>query len=157
MQRLFLRSLTSSTGSNNCNPAKIPDGTAGALVDLGGGVTTTAGYSFKWFAGNSVASPAVPNLPNNGNQPTAIQLQGTNPFTVQVTNSTTLCVNAATVSVVDVSAKPVITLVPADNTVCDKTLVTIGPQQFDGRVTITSVIYKGVPYAGPSTLSISVV
>src|SRR4029079_5631432 len=45
------------------------------------------------------------------------------------------------------------TLQPFDNTVCDKTLITVGAQQYNGHVDVTSANNNVGTYAGPVTLT----
>jgi len=111
----------SSTGSNNCDPALTPDGTATAAINNPG----TDQFIYKWFNGNSIASPALTTgaNSNNGDQPTAIKLGGPvsapYPYTVLVTNKTTGCQNNSTIFVADVSVVPVLSFISiVPNSIC---------------------------------------
>jgi large repetitive protein len=141
-----------STGSHNCDAAKTPDGTATAAI-TNAGVSDT--FTYAWTA--VAPASAITVATNNANQPTAIKLGGpTNAprsYNVAVTNNATGCFNNSNILVADVSAKPTLTLQPFDNTVCDKTFITVGPQQNNGHVDITVVNNNVGTYSGPVTLS----
>ncbi len=120
---------TTATGSNTCNPAATPDGTATVTVQ-----NAVAGdaFTYRWHSGNSVVPANVLNATNNFDQATAIRLGGVvgspNPYTVLVTNTRTGCENTATQFVSDESVIPVISFVNiVANTKC------VAP--FDGSLT----------------------
>jgi hypothetical protein len=111
---------TSSTGSNNCNAALTPDGTA--TVTVTNGIAGDA-FTFTWFTGNTTGGSQLSVVNNNGNQATAIKLGGPvsapNPYTVLVLNTKTGCENSATQFVADNSSIPVISFVNSTpNTIC---------------------------------------
>jgi hypothetical protein len=141
-----------STGSHNCDATKTPDGTATAAITNAGAADT---FTYAW---TSVApAPAITVAANNANQAKAINLGGPsnapNSYNVVATNNATGCFNNSNILVADVSAKPTFTLQPFDNTVCDKTLITVGVQQFNGHVDIAAVNNNVGTYTGPATLS----
>src|SRR5204863_2386541 len=75
--------VTNNTPSTNCTAAA--NGILSAAVDLGGGVTTTTGYTYKWFLGNSIAGAL------QGSTAVVTGRQGGQNFTVQAINSASGC------------------------------------------------------------------
>ncbi len=106
-----------STGSNNCDPALTPDGTATVAV------TNMAGpFTYQWYDGNAVGTGAL-GAANDGTSVTAIKVGGPtgapNPYTVLVTSTATGCQNNTTQFVADNSIIPVLSfasIVP--NSIC---------------------------------------
>ena len=141
-----------TNGSHNCDPAKTPDGTATATV-----TNSIAGDTFTYSWSAVAPAPAINIASNNSNQSMAINLGGPtnapNSYQVTITNNSTGCINNAIGQVADASQKPTLSLQAFDNSICDKTLITSGPQQFNGHVDVTSVNNNAGSYAGPVTLS----
>lgn len=137
--------LTTPVASTNC-AGGTPNGSIAAAVNVGG-TPTTAGFSFQWYSGNATTDPAVPNAPNNGNTPTASQLQGGQNYTVEVRSTTTGCTNTATLALTDDSKIPVITpLTFAPNKNCSA--------PFDGSAFVnaaTPFTYRGNTITNPYT------
>ncbi|HEY0744740.1 MAG TPA: gliding motility-associated C-terminal domain-containing protein [Chryseosolibacter sp.] len=111
---------TTSTGSNTCDAAATPDGTATVTVTNAIGADV---FTFRWHAGNTVVPANVLSASNNFDQATAIRLGGVtgspNPYTVLVTNTRTGCENTATQFVADESVIPVISFLNVTaNTKC---------------------------------------
>jgi CHU_C Type IX secretion signal domain len=112
---------TTSTGSNNCDPALTPDGTTSVSVT---NVAPGDVFGYRWYTGNTVQiGNEVSVAANNGDQATAIKLGGPtnapNPYTVLVSNMTTGCENSATQFVADVSVIPVLSFFDIDpNDIC---------------------------------------
>ena len=79
-----------------------------------GGVT--AGFAFQWSA--ATRSPIAGPNGNGGNTFATNAIAGGANYTVQVTNSTTGCVNTKTVTVADNKQNPVLTLTSTANTGC---------------------------------------
>ena len=120
---------TTSTGSNTCDPAATPDGTATVSIT---NVVAGDAFTFRWHSGNAVVPANVLSATNNFDQATAIRLGGVtgspNPYTVLVTNTRTGCENTATQFVSDESVIPVISFINITaNTKC------VAP--FDGSLT----------------------
>ena len=105
---------TSTTPSTNC-AGGTDNGATSANV---GGVT--AGFAFQWFAGNAVDCWFWSTNGNGGNTFATNAIAGASKRTipVQVTNSTTGCVNTKTVTVADNKQNPVLTLTSTANTGC---------------------------------------
>ncbi len=145
----------SSTGSHNCTtgPGIVADGTATATI-----TNSVVGETFTYLW-SAVAPATALTAANNPTQSTAVQLGGPvnapNSYNVVITNSATGCASNSTAQVADVSAKPTFTLTPFDNTVCNKTLITVGAQQYNGHVDISGVSNNAGTYAGPATLTYS--
>lgn len=139
-----------TTGSHNCDPTKTADGTATASVT---NALVGETFSFSWTA--LAPAVAITNATNNADQATAIRLGGPtnapNSYQVTVTNTNTGCVNNNTGMVADNSQKPTLVLQPFNNSICDKTLVTVGSAQYNGHVDITSVNNNVGSYSGPIT------
>ncbi|MGE0773127.1 MAG: gliding motility-associated C-terminal domain-containing protein [Cyclobacteriaceae bacterium] len=113
--------ITTFTPSTNC-AGGTPNGVLDAVVDLGG-PTTTIGYTFRWFNGNSITDPQVGSTANVGGQ------QGGSNFTVEVYTNATGCTNTSTGILADNQALPVLTLTPQDNTIC------VPAPNYDGQIT----------------------
>jgi gliding motility-associated-like protein len=139
-----------TTGSHNCDPLITGDGTATATIS-----NTVAGETFTFVWAAVAPTIAITNATNNANQATAIKLGGPtnapNSYQVTVTNNSTGCVNSNMGMVADNSQKPTLVLQPFDNSICDKTLVTVGSAQYNGRVDITSVNDNVGSYTGTIT------
>jgi hypothetical protein len=146
-----------TTGSHNCDPGKTPDGTAIAIITNTAVVNGAGPFTYLWTA--VAPASAITVAANNADQATAIKLGGPanapNTYSVKVTNTATGCVSNSSGLVGDVSAKPTFTLLPFDNTICDKTLITSGPQQYNGHVDISAVNNNTGTYTGAATLSYS--
>ncbi len=122
------------TPATNCDPA-FANGEVAASV--GGG---TAGFLFKWVAGNDVTAPAWPPVAGTANE-IALSLQAGNTYTVQVTNENTGCANTEGIVISDSSALPLVTLSQTPNSICDPA---ISGNPFNGQVN-GSTTYNGVP------------
>ncbi len=110
----------------SCNPA-APNGSTTATV---GGVT--AGYTFKWFKGQSTApANAIPG-------PTGLA-SGT--YTVVATNNATGCTASDFTTVTQNLIYPVVTLTPAPNSVCNPALAS---SNYSGSV-VATISYNGAP------------
>jgi len=124
------------TGSNNCDPALTPDGTATANIitsPLPAGHT----YTYQWYEIDPVSGVTIATLgaANNGTSVTAIKLGG--PFSpakaymVDVIDRTNGCENTTSQSVSDVSVIPVLTTTTSPNSICSPAT------SFNGSMTAT--------------------
>ncbi|MBL7849529.1 MAG: hypothetical protein JNN04_01415, partial [Cyclobacteriaceae bacterium] len=126
--------------STNC-AGGAPDGVARVTNVVPNGKT----YDYRWFDGNSTASPAGPVTLASAlttNDYTNVQggIVGVTPiqYTVEVLILETGCSNTATVAVSDDSEVPVLgPLTPTDNTNC-------GPVK-NGEATVSTLTYRGNP------------
>ncbi|MBS1681223.1 MAG: gliding motility-associated C-terminal domain-containing protein [Bacteroidetes bacterium] len=116
--------------STNCAPTA---GNGSALVTDVDGAGVGTPYQFKWYDGSTVTPGSEKSF-----AATYANVQGGagKNYTVQVTNQSNGCQNTATVLVGDSKVLPLISLVKADNTVCDPTL-TNPSVQFSGSITTT--------------------
>jgi hypothetical protein len=98
-----------STGSNNCDAALTPDGTATVSV-----TNTLPGdaFTYQWYKGNGVVPANALVAANNATAATAIKLGGPvaapTQYTVYVLNTSTGCDNNTTQFVADNSIVPVL-------------------------------------------------
>ncbi len=76
----------------------------------------TAGYSFKWFTGNTTAGAPVIATPVNSN---IISKLVASSYTVEVTNTASTCTGTNTTSISDKSQKPSLSLAKSDNSSCN--------------------------------------
>ncbi len=109
---------SSSTGSVNCDPALTPDGTVTVSVT---NVVAGDAFTYQWYAGNTVGVSPL-GAANNGTLATAIKVGGPvgspNPYTVEVLNTTTGCLNNTTQFVADISVVPVLSTSTLPNSIC---------------------------------------
>lgn len=150
----------SSTGSNNCDPSKTPDGTASIAV------SGTAGpHAFQWYVGSgdpiAGAFPTVPTLGNNGQSATAINLGGPvgapNAYSVLVTDTGTGCTNFTTAMVADISFIPVLSFgLIKPNTICSPSTLFDGEMnvQVDNLGTYTLANFSFTWYDGTTTATL---
>ncbi|HYG02418.1 MAG TPA: hypothetical protein VD927_08220, partial [Chryseosolibacter sp.] len=116
------------TPSTNCNTDHNGE------VDL---VVNTPGahvYTYVWTKGNTIADPAVPNadITSTNNTSSITGQQGGQNYFVQVTNTTTGCVNSLVQTITDGRVAPVLALAMTENEACVAGL-------FTGTVSATSV------------------
>jgi hypothetical protein len=108
-----------STGSNNCDPGLTPDGTVTVSVTNTG--VSPGPFTYQWYDGNAVGVNPL-GAANNGTTATVIKVGGPTgaprPYTVEVLNTATGCVNNTTQFVADNSVVPVLATVTTDNTIC---------------------------------------
>ena len=120
--KIFPTLVPTSTGSHNCDPAKTPDGTASVSIS---NIQPGDAFTYQWYTGNAVGVGPLGGA-NNGTSATAIKVGGPvgapNPYTVLVTNTTSGCTNFTTSSVPDNSIVPILSLTPADNSICNAAL-----------------------------------
>ncbi|MBX7125340.1 MAG: gliding motility-associated C-terminal domain-containing protein [Cyclobacteriaceae bacterium] len=102
------------TPSTTC--AGTPNGAISVVITVGA-TTTTNGYTFSWFNGNSIASPAVA-VANGGNTHNIFNVAGGSNYTVQARNNVTGCVNTSTIALADNKIVPVLALTAHDNDHC---------------------------------------
>lgn len=119
--KVFPVLTTSSTGSNNCDPAITPDGTV--TVAASG---TVGPYGYQWYVGSGDpivgGFTTVPTAGNNGQSATAIKLGGPvgapNSYTALVTDQTTGCTAFRTAIVADISVQPILASTTQPNDIC---------------------------------------
>jgi hypothetical protein len=108
-----------STGSNNCDATLVPDGTVTVTVTNTG--VSPGPFTYQWYDGNAVGVSPL-GVANNGTTATAIKVGGPTgaprPYTVEVLNTATGCVNNTSQFVADNSVIPVLTSATTDNTIC---------------------------------------
>jgi gliding motility-associated-like protein len=109
--------LLTSTPQTSCDPANL-NGQSDAAVDVGG-IPTTAGFNYRWFAGTDTTSLLNPINIDPVNSFTAIDLPGNVFYTVKITNATTRCENTRSIFLQEIIAIPRIELVPTDVTDCN--------------------------------------
>ncbi|MFC2124790.1 FG-GAP-like repeat-containing protein, partial [Bacteroidota bacterium] len=103
------------TPATNCEG---PDnGAIESAVDVGGGTLVTNNYTFDWYEGTTADLFLYTN-------PNASGLNGTQEYTVEVTNDLTGCVNTRALTLPDSSKYPVIQLTQTPNTICDPVIAT---------------------------------
>ena len=139
--------LTDTDSSTNCTPllpGVIANG-LGRVRRVDGLNPNTATHSFLWHDGINTSSPIA-----GATSSSLGSLQGGAGefYTVLVTNRSNGCQNTATVEIPDAQEKPVITLLPSDNSVCDPA---IAGTTRNGSVLIQTVTYKGAPFVGART------
>ncbi len=119
-----------STGSNNCDATLTPDGTVTVSVT---NIVAGDAFTYQWYDGNAVGVGAL-GAANNGTTATAIKVGGPvgapKPYTVEVLNTATGCVNNTTQFVADNSVIPVLGTSTTPNANCD-------PTKFSGTMTAT--------------------
>ena len=82
----------------------------------GGTVTTGAGtFRYEWYTGSDTTAAPIATT-------STISGKAAGTFTAKAFETSTGCTNAKTISVTDLSAKPVLTLAKSDNINCDATL-----------------------------------
>jgi hypothetical protein len=145
-----------ATGSHNCSTAITPDGTASVAVTPQGADT----FAYVWTpvgaapAGTSgaptnVASPPSSTInkvggPNTGSPGTPFS------YNILVTDIRTQCFTLGQAQVQDLSQKPVPSLQPFDNGICDPTKASVG--NYNGHLDVTGVTNNiAAGYAGAVT------
>lgn len=111
-------SAPSSAPNTNCAGVILPNGQIEAIADG----ANPALYTFAWFDGSTISSPAVPTTGGVNNN-IALNLDG-GQYTVQVTNNSTQCQSVATFTLIN--NPPIVSLSDADLTIdaltrCDAT------------------------------------
>lgn len=134
---------TVADASTTCLPlpsGATPNGSV-RVTDVDG-AGTPASYTFEWFRGINATGTA---FAGTAASPDTLQGGSNRFYTVLVTNRIDGCQNTQTVELPDESAKPVITLQPTDNSICDPV---IAGTSYNGSVLVQSISYKGAPYTG---------
>src|SRR5882762_2609727 len=126
------------TPSTNC-PGGADNGSIIASVTNGAAGQT---FAFAWHKGNLLTDPAVPNG-NGGNTATITGQQGAKNYIVLSTNNQTGCTNTFVQLLADNSSVPVLTLTPADNSICSAAL------GYNGSISSSFTDTNGA--AGPHT------
>ncbi len=130
-----------ATGSNNCDNALTPDGTATV-----GAAGTPGPYTYQWYVGSgdpiAGAFPTVPTAINNGQSATAIKLGGPtgapHSYTALVTDSGTGCTAYSTAIVQDISVAPILLTSPQPNDICSPST------SFAGSITVSLSVAQPV-------------
>ncbi len=128
---------TTLTGSTNCLP-ELANGSAAVVTVDGTAVGGTSDYTYQWHIGPGTVTPI--DVAANPSAATAVLtgVQGgaSANFTVLVTNTLTGCAATAVVNIPDQKALPELSLLAADNAVCDPAL-TSPSTEFNGSITTT--------------------
>ena len=139
--------LLDADSSTNCTPllpGVTPNGSA-RVRRVDGVNPNPATHTFLWHDGINTSTPIV-----GATNVTLPSLQGGvgEFYTALVTNRSNGCQNTATIEIPDAQEKPIITLQPTDNSICDPA---IAGTTRNGSVLVQTVTYKGAPFVGART------
>lgn len=137
--------LTDADSSTTCIPVAsgvTPNGRA-RVTKVDGLNPNPATHTFLWHDGIDTSVPLAAET-----NPLIQNLLGgvAEMYTVRVINRSNGCRNTRTVQIADASEKPIINLLPGDNSICDPA---IAGTSRNGTMQVQTVTYKGLPFAGP--------